>query len=242
MVLGAPRRFTARVSNPATTFETASGRVAPRHEPCPAVVARPTNVRRSLFHVLSGAFALALIRFLPSRAWLAGAALAFALFCWTCEVARRISPKVNARLMRFFAPIARAEEHYRVNSSTWYGTALFLLAAFAPMRAAEIGVIVLAIADPFAGLVGRRFGRTPLLAGRSLEGSLGFLAAGGLAALGWLAVFSGLAGSQMVMLAFAAAAVGAVAEVVSMRFDDNFTIPVASAAAVAVLEMALPGT
>ena len=154
--------------------------------PAPSA-ARPTNYARSFFHVMSGVVSLTLIRVLPGRAALAAASGAFVLFAWTCEFARRRSPAVNDRLMRFFGPVAHPQERYRVNSSTWYVTALLLLALLAPTSAAELGVVVLAIADPVAGLIGRRFGRTRLRAGRSLEGTLAFFTAGTLAALAVLA-------------------------------------------------------
>jgi dolichol kinase len=199
--------------------------------------ARPANLKRSLFHVASGLFALSLIRFLPGRPWLIAVSSAFAVFAWTCEISRRRSPAVNARLMRLFAPIAHANEHHEVNSSTWYVTALLLIALFAPLRAAEIGVIVLAFADPTAGFVGRRWGRTRIVTGRSLEGTLGFVVAGTLAAGAWLAAAHGLPLASAAVVALAGAAVGAIAEIAVRRVDDNFAIPVASTTAVALAMM-----
>ena len=199
--------------------------------------ARPANLTRSIFHVASGLFSLALLRFLPGRGWLIAVAAAFAVFGWTCELSRRRSPAVNARMMRLFAPIAHPHEHHDVNSSTWYVSALLLLALFAPLRAAEIGVIVLAFADPTAGYVGRRWGRTRIRTGRSLEGTLGFVAAGTIAAGAWLWAAHGLSLGSAAILAGAGAAVGAIAEIAVRRVDDNFAIPVASTTAVAVAMM-----
>jgi dolichol kinase len=201
---------------------------------------RPTNVTRSLFHLASGAVTLALLRLLPGRAWLVAASAAFVAAAWTMEAARRRSAAVNERLMRFFGPVAHPHERHRVNSSTWYVTALLALALLAPRRAAEIGVVVLAVADPVAGLVGRRFGRTRLRAERSLEGTLAFVAAGVLAALAWIAASHALPWSSAVALSVAAAAAGALAELASTRLDDNFTIPIAAAAAAAAAQLALP--
>jgi dolichol kinase len=202
--------------------------------------ARPANWKRSVFHVSAGMSALVTILAVPSRGWLIAAAGALAAFAWTCEISRRISPAVNARLMRVFAPVAHANEHYEVNSSTWYVTALTLMALFAPMRAAEIGVIVLAFADPFAGVIGRRFGRTKIAANRTLEGSLGFVLAGTVTAFAWLAAAHGVTLASALLLAAAGAVAGAVAEVASSnRLDDNFSIPVASATAMAVAQSLL---
>lgn len=206
-----------------------------------APVARPANYTRSLFHIASGAFSLGLLRLMPSRGSLIAAAAAFATLAWTLEIARRRSPAVNDRLMRILSPIAHPRERHHVNSSTWYGTALLILALFFPLRAAEIGVVVLGLADPAAGFIGRRFGRTRLRAGRSLEGTLTFVVAGTIGALASLAAFHALPWSSRLILALAGAVAGAVAELVSTRFDDNFTIPLTTAIAVAATQLFLPG-
>jgi dolichol kinase len=202
---------------------------------------RATNYTRSIFHVCSALFAVAMLRFLPSRAAIVGVSAAAAVAGWTMEWARRRSPAVNERLMAVFAPVAHPHERHGINSSTWYCTALLLLGLFAPLRAAEVGIVVLGIADPAAGLIGRRFGKTRLRANRSLEGTLGFVAVGALAAGVWLhlapitvlGVASPLALPVVVTLAVVGGVVGALTELLSTRLDDNFTIPVAVAAAVA---------
>lgn len=201
----------------------------------PVAVTRPANLHRSLFHLLSGAVSLSLIRLLPSRGWLIAASAAFVVMAWSMEISRRQSPAINRRLMRFFGPVAHPHEHHQVNSATWYVTGLLLLACFAPLAAAELGVLILAVADPAAGYIGRRWGRTRLRARRSLEGTLGFLVTGGLVALAWLSLSSALPLGSMALIAFGAAAVGALTELGSTKLDDNFTIPVAVAFAVAMM-------
>jgi dolichol kinase len=203
-------------------------------------VARPANYTRSLFHVASGATSLALMELLPGRSWMVGVSLSIAVAGWTMEIARRRSPAVNDHLMRLLGAIAHPHERYRVNSSTWYVTALVILAAFFPLRDAEIGVVVLGLADPAAGFIGRRFGRTRLRAGRSLEGTLTFALVGALAALAALSAFHPLPWSSRLILAGAGAVAGAVAELVSTRFDDNFTIPLTAALAASIAQLFLP--
>jgi dolichol kinase len=203
----------------------------------PPSTSRPSNHTRSLFHVASGAVALGLIRFMPTRGWLVAVAAAFGLAAWSMEIARRRSEAINERLMRFFGPVAHPDERYRVNSSTWYVTALVLLASLAPAYAAEIGVLVLAVADPAAAFLGRRFGRVRLRNGRTLEGTLAFFAVGAIATFGWLSLTTlvALPTSTKLALAAAGAAAGAVTELGSSRVDDNFSIPIVVAASVATL-------
>jgi dolichol kinase len=193
---------------------------------------RATNYARSTFHVGSALLALALLTWLPGRAWVVAVSACFALAGWTMEIARRRSPAANERLMALFAPVAHPHERHGINSSTWYVTALLLLGLFAPLRAAELGIVVLGLADPAAGLIGRRFGRTRLRANRSLEGTVGFVAVGALAAGAWLHLGHGVALPAAATLAVVAGVAGALTELWSTRLDDNFTIPVVVAAAV----------
>lgn len=195
-------------------------------------VHRPTNIPRTLFHLASGGLALALVELLPTRGWLVAASACFAASAWTCEVTRRRSPAINERLMRLFGPVAHAHEWYRVNSATWYATALVLMALVVPLDAAALGVVVLAVADPMAGLVGRRFGRHRLASGRSLEGAAAFAISGALSALAWMAVTGTFVGTRLV-LAIVAGVVGAVIELFS-KVDDNLAIPLGTSVAVAV--------
>lgn len=208
-------------------------------EPKPALAGahRPTNIARTVFHVGSGALALTLLQVLPTRAWLICAAGAFALFAWTCETLRRRSPSVNQRLMRFFGPVAHPHEWHRVNSATWYATALLLMAFVVPLEAAEIGVVVLALADPMAGIIGRRFGRRRLASGRSLEGALAFATTGFLASLVWSTAAGSYEASRF-SVAVVAGVVGAVVELLVSRVDDNLAIPLATSLAVAVAALA----
>lgn len=192
----------------------------------PAVSRRPENYARSLFHVLSAAAALLMLRLIPHREWLVVVSGSLALVCWSLETARRVHPPVNAYLMRFFSRIAHHEESYKVNSSTWYLTALVLLALFAPLRSAELGVVVLGLADPAAGFIGRRIGRTKIRKNRSLEGTLGFFAVGMVAAMALLLAFHSLPLALMLAIAAVASAAGALIELATIHLDDNFTIPV----------------
>lgn len=197
---------------------------------------RPTNWARSAFHVSAGLVALAAIQVLPPWA-LVTAGVVWASFAWACELGRRRNPAINALLMKVFKPVAHEHEKHRINSATWYATSLLILAVlsmtFSPVIGVS-GVSILAFGDPMAGLIGRRFGRIKLIHGRSLEGTLAFFVGGAAVSFAGLALFHSAIVSPLQALAVSltAAAFGAVAELFSLRLDDNLAVPLASAAGV----------
>ncbi len=199
---------------------------------------RPTNYARNAFHVASALVALFVIEVVPHlMVFIAGA---FALSGWTMEISRRQSTRANDLLMKLFGPVAHPHERHRINSATWYSSALVILAlAFAPVLGA-IAVTVLGFGDPAAALIGRKYGRTKLVNGRSLQGSLAFVFFGGLFTFGVLAAFhSELGTTHMILLSLAGATFGAVAELFSKTIDDNMSVPLAAACASSVTAILL---
>ncbi|MDP2312043.1 MAG: hypothetical protein Q8P41_03995 [Pseudomonadota bacterium] len=192
---------------------------------------RPANHTRSLVHALSGVLALVIIQHVLTPMSMVLTAFGFFVWAWGMELGRRKVPALNRFLMKVFGPIAHPHETHRVNSATWYVTALLALSLTASPMACSLAVIVLGVGDPAAAFVGRRWGRTRLASGRSLEGSLGFVGFAGLAALLTLAVYYPQLGMvEILMLAFVSALAGALAELLTAGLDDNLVIPLAAAA------------
>jgi dolichol kinase len=192
---------------------------------------RPTNYKRNAFHVTTGLAILVLIQHVLNATGLIVAACVFAGTFWALEIGRRFSTRLNAALLRFFRHVAHPHEAWRVNSSTWFGTAMVVLALLREPMAASVAVVVMGFGDPAAALIGRRYGRVKLLNGRSLEGSLTFFAVGLAAGLAVLTAYADFAWGARLALAAAAAFAGAVAELVSRRVDDNLSVPVCAALA-----------
>jgi len=190
---------------------------------------RPTNYLRSLVHVGFSFFAFGVIQFLATPAWMVGIAGAFLVYAWSVETLRRRNPGFNDRVMKMYGPIAHDHERHRVNSATWYTTALFLLSLTGSHLVCSIAVLVLGVGDPAAAVVGRRFGKTKLINGRSLEGSLAFVAVATVVCGATLLAFrDDVTLASAFTLAAIGAVAGAIAELVSRRIDDNFTIPLAA--------------
>jgi dolichol kinase len=132
--------------------------------------------------------------------------------------------RANELFFRTFVHLASPREARGVASSTWYAVALLVVVAFFPRPAAVSGVLVLAVSDPAASWMGRRWGRRRFLGG-TLEGSLVFLAT----ALTILAL------RHPFGPALAAALLATLAERVSWPVDDNFAVPVTTAVVLTLL-------
>lgn len=218
------RRYQRRLQ---ASYGAIAARLERLEAPVPAL--RITNYGRNLFHFGAALFTLSLIHVLLNPAQIPYVGLGFAAWCWISELARVRFPVVTRAYMKLLGPIAHSHEHHKVNSATWYATALGILSVTAEPVAITAAVAVLGVADPMAGLVGRRFGRVRLLHGRTLEGSLAFVVSGVLAAALVLGVFyPGLGALTVVLAALAASVLGALAELVSVSLDDNLTIPLAA--------------
>lgn len=202
---------------------------------------RPTNWARSVFHVAGAAVAILLIVLLLGKPWwLTAAAMLYAGTFWTLEILRRQSGAMNDRLMKFFKPVAHAHEASRVNSSTWYATALVLLTLTQSPVLCLIAVGILGVGDPMAAFIGRRFGKIRLMHGRSLEGTVTFFVTGTGVALALLLAFQPALGlGAALAISAVAAACGALAELFSLRIDDNLSVPLAAAAGGALVMLAL---
>lgn len=201
---------------------------------------RPSNPTRAVFHVMGGTTAAMVVEHVLPPAWLLPVACGFAVLAWGMELSRRRDPRVNRFLMRLFGPVAHAHEAWRINSATWFSTALVGVALLGSPVAALVAFLVLGWADPAAGIVGRRFGRTRLVHGRSLEGTVTFAVVGTvvslLALLAWHPELSLL---TQVAFALAGAVPAAIAELFARRIDDNLAIPVTAALGVVAMGMLL---
>jgi dolichol kinase len=201
---------------------------------------RASNLQRSVFHVGSAISVVLLLEVFLSREGGQLAAAGFVTVAWGLELVRRFSERFNTSLMRSVRGFSHPHEHHRVNSATWYGTALLLLSLLGPTYATAVGVAVLGMGDPVAAFVGRRFGRRVLYRGRTLEGTFAFFLSAAVASMLVLVVFHSPLGLVVsAVIATVSAAVGAVVELVSVRLDDNFTIPLAAALAAYVTFVAL---
>jgi dolichol kinase len=191
---------------------------------------RPTNYTRSAVHALISVTLLVLVEEYFTRPQLWIIPLCVASVFWVLEGLRHFNDTARAFLLWIFNPIAHPHERYRVNSSTWFASALLIIGSLYEPMVCALALVVLGLADPAAALVGRRWGNTKLVNNRSLEGSITFAIVGTLASLVTLAIWhADLSWQARLLVALGASVPAALAELASGRIDDNLSIPVAAA-------------
>lgn len=192
---------------------------------------RPTNYLRNAFHITASVTALLLVETLLGATSMLVAASLIAACAWTMEISRRYSTTSDRFSWWLLGRMAHPHERTRVNSATWFSSALFLLALTGSHLIAALALGVLGLADPVAALVGRRWGRHTLVHGRTVEGSLAFIVAGSLVtSLTLLTWHRELGGAAMVLLVASAVLPASLAELFARRIDDNLLVPLAAAA------------
>lgn len=158
--------------------------------------------------------------------WILG--LAFALLL-ALDVARLRVPALNAVAFRWLRRLISPREASGVASSTWYVLAAFLAYGLFPVPVAVTSILVLALADPAASLVGRAWGRRKVGKG-SLEGALAFFAVASVVLL-----LSPVPGPASWPWALGVAGLVTAVEVTPFGLDDNLTVPLATAVALRLL-------
>ena len=193
---------------------------------------RPQNLQRSAFHAAWGLFAVWLASTYLSPMGLIWVSGGFTLIAWSLELLKRVSERGAALFERLFGSITHQHERERVNSATWYCSAVFISTLLFSPTAVILSVLCLAVGDPIAGLIGRRYRRVRLIGRRTLEGTLAFALSASL--VSWLYLklqYPTLEPAPLIALAGASAA--AIAELLSGSWlDDNLTVPLSAASAI----------
>lgn len=139
------------------------------------------------------------------------------------EAWRLRRPVLNQWLIQRLGHIHREKEVHRPSGIFWTLIGSFLTMALIPEKdIVVVALLYLVFADGVAGLVGRRWGRTPLMPGKSMEGTLSaFLVAW---AIGTVGLQQPAGAAEPVWGALVATGL----EVLSLPPDDNFSVPLLS--------------
>ncbi len=147
------------------------------------------------------------------------------LLALSIDLSRRIFPKINRLVARFFNEIMRSEEKELASLS---GATYMLISASITIAAfnqesAILALTILMVSDSLAALVGRRFGKVRIV-GKSLEGSLSFAISAVMIYYFFIQVYGFHLPQEKTFLAII---VGTLVELFAKKvfLDDNLAIP-----------------
>lgn len=143
------------------------------------------------------------------------------------ELARRVDRRVGHRFRSWLGLLLRPAEAHRLTGATTLALGYTLATVLLPGRPALVGILMTGIADALAAVVGKRFGSLRYPGGKSAQGSIAFFCAA------FLLVWSlpGVGAGRAV----AVAAIATVMEAFTVPMDDNLYLPLATAAAFALV-------
>ncbi len=143
------------------------------------------------------------------------------------EYARRNLLGFNRNVVKILGPIMRQSEVKQASGVPFYvGSCLVAILIF-PKHIALLAILHLIFGDPSSSFFGVLFGKDKLFPNKSLQGTLGGFVA--CMTVTWIYLFStGLGEGRQVLLAMIGGVSGAIAELLPLNIDDNFTIPLIS--------------
>ncbi len=154
----------------------------------------------------------------------------FAVFFITGDILRLRFPGVNKVAMVFMAPFMRESERTQLAGTTYLMAAAWIIIFSFKDPVVNLSLGFLAVADPMASLIGVLYGKTKLISGKSLEGSLTAFACCFLISCGYFYFMEVEPVSHALILGLICGVVGALSELIPIgRIDDNFTLPIISA-------------
>jgi dolichol kinase len=206
-----------------------------RHEPVAHDLRalRLPKLARAGFHVFMGVVAVFLYQVVLTWGQAMVAMGSVVALGFVLEVGRRLSPWLNGLLVdHLFRHIIRPRERYQVNSATYMVVAMLLIGLTLPQPAVCAAILVLALGDPIASLVGQRWGRVRLANDKTLVGCLAFFVTSMVVTSTYFLWAVPDSVPRLLGVAFLISMVGTITELKTTRLDDNFTIPVVCAVSV----------
>ncbi|MEJ5338472.1 MAG: diacylglycerol/polyprenol kinase family protein [Aquificaceae bacterium] len=170
------------------------------------------ETRRKVFHLFALLLWLVPLGFFP--AW-----LSFLLFLGVLGVNLLTVMKAwKDRFRLYYQLVYRLEREKNLSKpgiqALWANLGIFLVFILFGREPAIVSVVVLAVGDAFASIVGIRYGRRRI-GERSLEGTLAFFLSSFLVLLPFVEMWKALVVSFL----------SAVVEALPVGIDDNFTVP-----------------
>ena len=135
------------------------------------------------------------------------------------DIARLYCNPVKKLFYSVFSRVVRDHEKHHLTGSSYLMASSVIVIMFFPKSNAIFSLLLLAISDSAAALVGRRIGKHKLF-NKSFEGTFAFIGS----ALTIALFFSTIPLIHRIV----ASVTAAVIEVLPLKIDDNFTIPIST--------------
>ncbi len=135
------------------------------------------------------------------------------------DIARLCCNFVKKLFYNVFSLVVRDHEKHHLTGSSYLMAGSVVVVMFFPKSNAIFSLLLLAISDSAAALVGKRIGKHKLF-NKSFEGTIAFIGS----ALSIALFFSTIPLMHKIVASVSAAVV----EVLPLKIDDNFTIPVST--------------
>lgn len=180
---------------------------------------------RRAFHACNSLVLAFLPRLLGAGRWtVVGVMGALFALLLAFDLARLRTSRINELFFRMFPSLVSSRERTGIASSTWYALGGLLVYALFPVAIVVPALLVLGFADPAASVAGRLWGKRRLGKGTVLGSAVFYAVA--------FAIMATAVGPARAALA---ALIVTCIEVYPAAFDDNLTVPLAAAAALAVV-------
>jgi dolichol kinase len=151
------------------------------------------------------------------------------LLIGSVDLGRLWAKDLNEKIITDFSLLIREKEKHNLSAMTYFliGSWLSILLFSKPI--AVISVLFLAFGDPIASIVGIKYAKTKSLwGGKSIEGSFACFSACFLSSFIVLTIYYPFGFFKLFFFSIACGLVGALAEIVPLKLDDNFIIPIFS--------------
>ncbi len=186
------------------------------------------HLLRKTFHIC---FGIALLYPLwyeqKSREWMAAFLGTLLALVMSIEYMRSHWKEVNQWMVRIMGPVMRESEVTAISGIPFYlGSFLFSVLVF-PEHITIIAMLHLIFGDPSSSFFGVLWGRDKLFPHKSLQGALGGFAVCTTTTALYLHIAQ-IGDGKIVILSIIGGLAGAIAELLPLNIDDNFSIPVVS--------------
>ncbi len=198
----------------------------------PTATRKSLQLTRRMFHCLMGVGVGLVYQYFLTHS----RAIYILGFCagtiYLLEQIRINYPELSSKVTIINKYLFRAEESLKESAGVPYVMGLLLTLISFPKVVALVAIYTLAVADPMSAIIGIKYGKTKVVAHKSVQGSTAFFVSNLIITylvFSWWTGFDESMTGTIVLLSFLNALATSLFEMIPLRIDDNLTIPLFTA-------------